>query len=409
MPMIDGSRLLGDLRRLAEFGRYKTGVHRPAFSDEDLAARRWLARRMAEAGLDADIDGIGNVIGRAPGNGPRLLVGSHADTQPHGGWLDGAMGVVYGIELARAFRDDPRCRDIDIGVDVAAWQDEEAHYASFLGSRSFAGFLEEAEIDCAQHRDDGTPLREALARAGLAGTPRAMLDPSRYRGYLEAHIEQGAVLETERRRIGVVTAIVGIVVYRVTFVGAQNHAGTTPMRLRRDAGVALTAFCNEAHRAFATRAGPSTVWTIGRIVLEPNAPSIVPGRAELLLQIRDPSLAVMEALGAEAIRLAAVADEAGPCRVEIVRTSLTEPIAMHAPFQDAIATAAARHVGEGWMRMHSGAGHDAQILARRMPAGMLFVPSIGGVSHHYTEDTAVDDIVLGCQVFADAAEVILEL
>src|SRR6185295_13158004 len=107
MPTIDGGRLMADLRRLAEFGRFKTGVHRPVFSEPDLASRQWLAGRMAEAGLEAAIDGIGNVIGRAPGAGPRLLVGSHTDTQPRGGWLDGAMGVIYGLELARAFRDDP--------------------------------------------------------------------------------------------------------------------------------------------------------------------------------------------------------------------------------------------------------------------------------------------------------------
>lgn len=405
MARIDGARLIGDLRELAGFGRYRTGVHRPAFSDADLAARHWLARRMAEAGLDAGIDGIGNVIGRAPGDGPRLLVGSHSDTQPQGGWLDGAMGVVYGIELARAMRDDPGCRGI--GVDVASWQDEEGHYANFLGSRSFAGFLDDAEIDRARHRDDGTPLRDAIARAGLAGTPRARLDASRYRGYLEAHIEQGAVLELDQRRIGVVTAIVGILVYRVTFVGERNHAGTTPMRMRKDAGVALTAFCNEVHREFKALAGSVTVWTIGRIVLEPNAPSVVPGRAELLLQIRDPSLATMERLGAAAIGLAEGADRTGPCRIAIERTSCTEPVAMHEPFQAAIAAAAERRAGRDWMRLVSGAGHDAQILARQMPAGMLFVPSIGGISHHYTEDTAEDDLVLGCQTFADAAEAIL--
>lgn len=405
MARIDGARLIGDLRELAGFGRYRTGVHRPAFSDADLAARHWLARRMAEAGLDAGIDGIGNVIGRAPGDGPRLLVGSHSDTQPQGGWLDGAMGVVYGIELARAMRDDPGCRGI--GVDVASWQDEEGHYANFLGSRSFAGFLDDAEIDRARHRDDGTPLRDAIARAGLAGAPRARLNASRYRGYLEAHIEQGAVLELDQRRIGVVTAIVGILVYRVTFVGERNHAGTTPMRMRKDAGVALTAFCNEVHREFKALAGSVTVWTIGRIVLEPNAPSVVPGRAELLLQIRDPSLATMERLGAAAIGLAEGADRTGPCRIAIERTSCTEPVAMHEPFQAAIAAAAERRAGRDWMRLVSGAGHDAQILARQMPAGMLFVPSIGGISHHYTEDTAEDDLVLGCQTFADAAEAIL--
>jgi N-carbamoyl-L-amino-acid hydrolase len=405
MPKIDGHRLLDDLRRLAEFGRYKTGVHRPAFSDADIAARRWLVERMADAGLDASIDGIGNVIGRAPGDGPRMLVGSHSDTQPHGGWLDGAMGVVYGIELARALRADPACRGM--GIDVASWEDEESHYASFLGSRAFTGLVGDAEIDAARHRDDGTPLRDAIANAGLAGTPRASLDASRYRGYLEAHIEQGGVLESQGRRIGVVTGIVGIFVYRVTFVGRQNHAGTTPMSLRKDAGVALTDFCSEVHRSYRALAAPDTVWTIGRILLEPNAPSIIPGHAELLLQIRDLSLATLQSLGAEAIRLAEAANSAGPCKVGIVQTSRTEPTKMHEPFQQAIAVAAANNVGEGWMRMHSGAGHDAQILARRLPAGMLFVPSIGGVSHHYTENTADDDIVLGCQVVADAAETIL--
>lgn len=405
MPTIDGRRLLSDLHRLAEFGRYKTGVHRPAFSEADLAARHWLMERMTEAGLDAGMDGIGNVIGRCPGAGARLLVGSHSDTQPRGGWLDGAMGVIYGIELARAFRDDPACRGI--GIDVASWEDEESHYASFLGSRSFTGLLGEADIDRAAHREEGTPLREAIVRAGLADTARTSLEASRYRGYLEAHIEQGGVLEAQAKRIGVVTAIVGIFVFKVIFNGQQNHAGTTPMRLRKDARVALTGFCHEVDQRFRSLAGSDTVWTVGRILLEPNAPSIIPGRAEMLLQIRDPSLDKLEELGAEAMRLAQAAHATGPCQVSIEQTSRTEPTRMHATFQDAIATAAAKHAGDGWLRMHSGAGHDAQILAKRLPAGMMFVPSIGGVSHHYSEDTAEADIVLGCQVFADAAAAIL--
>ncbi|MEO8849356.1 MAG: hydantoinase/carbamoylase family amidase [Casimicrobiaceae bacterium] len=405
MPKIDAQRLLGALHRLAEFGRYKTGVHRPAFSDDDLAARRWLVQRMTDAGLDAGIDGIGNVLGRARGEGSRLLIGSHSDTQPHGGWLDGAMGVIYGIELARALRDDPACRGT--GVDVASWQDEESHYVTFLGSRSFTGRIGDADIESARHRDDGTPLRDAIERAGLAHTPRASVDVARYRGYLEAHIEQGGVLEAQGLRIGIVTGIVGTLVYKVSFTGQPNHAGTTPMRLRKDAGVAMTDFCSDVHRAFRKLAASDTVWTIGKMLLAPNAPSIVPGNAEVLLQIRDMSAAMMELLGAEANRLAQAANAAGPCHVEIEPISRSEPTAMHAPFQDAIAIAAQRHVRDGWMRMHSGAGHDAQILAQRMPAGMMFVPSIGGVSHHYTEDTAEDDIALGCQVFADAAETIL--
>src|SRR6266581_9207760 len=142
MPKTDGGRVIADLKRLAEFGRYKTGVHRPTYSAEDLASRQWLAGKFAEAGLDPVIDGIGNVIGRHPGATRRLLVGSHSETQPHGGWLDGALGVIYGLELARAFAEDPAR-----GIEVAAWADEEGHYGNYLGSRSFTDALPEDEID----------------------------------------------------------------------------------------------------------------------------------------------------------------------------------------------------------------------------------------------------------------------
>ena len=139
MPTIDGERVVADLRRLAEFGRYKTGVHRPTYSPVDVESRHWLAERLREAGLDPVIDGIGNVIGRNPSAGRQLLVGSHSETQPYGGWLDGSLGVIYGLELARAFAADPGCDGL--GIDVAAWADEEGHYESFLGSHSFTGVL----------------------------------------------------------------------------------------------------------------------------------------------------------------------------------------------------------------------------------------------------------------------------
>jgi len=175
MPRIDGARVVADLKRLAEFGRYKTGVHRPTYSPVDVESRHWLAERLREAGLDPVIDGIGNVIGRNPSAGRRLLVGSHSETQPYGGWLDGSLGVIYGLELARAFAADPGCAGL--GIDVAAWADEEGHYQSFLGSHSFTDMLAEEQIDRVQGRDDGTPLREALQRAGFAGRPRERVDP----------------------------------------------------------------------------------------------------------------------------------------------------------------------------------------------------------------------------------------
>src|SRR5947207_3155490 len=188
MPKTDGGRVVADLKRLAEFGRYKTGVHRPTYSADDVASRQWLADRFAEAGLEPVIDGIGNVIGRNPGASRRLLVGSHSETQPHGGWLDGALGVIYALEAARAFAADPALAGL--GIEPVAWADEEGHYGNMLGSRSFIDALDDAEIDQATSRD-GKQLRAALAEAGYAGRDRLRLDPARYVGFFEAHIEQG--------------------------------------------------------------------------------------------------------------------------------------------------------------------------------------------------------------------------
>ena len=404
MPKIDAARLLTDLRSLARIGAYKTGVHRPTYSAEDMESREWLMQRMREAGLEPEMDGIGNVIGRSPGNGPKLLLGSHLETQNHAGWLDGAMGVIYGLEVARAFAADPACAGL--GIEVAAWADEEGHYGNFLGSKSFCGQLSEAEIDASANKHDGTPLRDALAAAGLADRPRLTIDPARYRGYLEAHIEQGAELEDKALRIGVVTAIVGSRQHRITFEGVQNHAGTTRMAIRKDAGVALVKLAAAIEALFPTIAGPRTVWTCGRITLEPGSPSIVPGRAEMLFQFRDTDPAILDRLSAALDHLVAEA-ASGPCTVTCLRTSSTAPMHMDDGFQQALASAAETHVPGLHQPMPSGAGHDAQILASRLPSAMLFVPSIGGISHHYAENTSDEDLILGCQVFADAARTIL--
>src|SRR6266699_1304104 len=260
MPRTDGARVVADLKRLAEFGRYKTGVHRPTYSPEDVASRQWLADKFAEAGLDTVIDGIGNVIGHNPRAQRRLLVGSHSETQPYGGWPDGPRG----------------------GID-------------------------------------------GLARAGFAGRPRERVDPSRYVGYLEAHIEQGDTLDTTGLRIGIVETIVGIWNYRVALIGEQNHAGTTRMVRRRDAGVAMVRLAARIHDRFPEIAGARTVWTIGRMLIEPNAPSVIPGRAEMQVQFRDADperLALFEKTLQE---LVGEADRAGLCRVEIEPIGRSEP------------------------------------------------------------------------------------
>ncbi|MGE3647751.1 MAG: hydantoinase/carbamoylase family amidase [Reyranellaceae bacterium] len=407
MPRINGERLLADLRRIADFGRYETGVHRPHLSPQDVESRHWLAQRMREAGLEPVIDGIGNVIGRSPKSGPRLLMGSHTDTQPRGGWLDGVMGVIYGLEVARALAEDPETKDL--AVDVASWADEEGHWSSMTGSRSFTGRLSEADIDAARFREDASKtLRDALAAAGLANTPREQLEDGRYRGYLEAHIEQGGLLEATGKRIGVVTGIVGIFACRIVFKGIQNHAGTTPMPIRKDAGVAMVRLANAIHDTFPALVAERSVWTIGFMTVEPGAPAIIPGRAEMVLQFRDVDPAVLQRLEAAATELVAKANAQGPCSAEIVSWSRTMPAPMDERMQDAFDAAAETYAPGVHRRMPSGAGHDAQVLAQRLPAAMMFVPSIGGISHHFSENTADEDIVLGCQVFADAAARILK-
>ena len=406
MPTINGERLLADLRRIADFGRYQTGVHRPHLSPQDVESRHWLAARMKEAGLEPVIDGIGTVIGKSPRTGPRILIGSHSDTQPRGGWLDGVMGVIYGLEVARALAEDPETAHL--AVDVASWADEEGHWGQMTGSRSFIGIFSEADIDKAKHRDEGTPMREALKAAGLEGVPREHLEEGRYRGYLEAHIEQGGLLEAGDKRIGIVTAIVGIMQFRLTFSGIQNHAGTTPMPIRKDAGVAMMRLYNDVMNEFPAVAGPRSVWTVGKMVLEPGAPAIVPGRAEMILQFRDADQKVLQAFEAKLMEIVADHQKNSACTVECVNLSRTQPLLMDERFLEAIEESAAVHAPDKHVRMPSGAGHDAQVIGLRMPAAMMFVPSIGGISHHFTENTHDADIVLGCQVFADATAKILK-
>ncbi|WGS24282.1 Zn-dependent hydrolase [Bradyrhizobium sp. ISRA464] len=400
----DGRRVLADLNALRSIGAYKTGVHKPTFSEPHIHSLHWLAQRLPEAGLTATIDGIGNVLGTSAKTGSKLLAGSHLESQNHAGWLDGPLGVIYALEAARVINADPGVKG---AVEVAAWCDEEGHFGHFLGSRSYVGAVTEAEIDAARDRSSDRTMRQALRDAGLAGRPRLQAEPGRHIGYLEAHIEQGDTLESGVLKIGVVTSIVGIWQYRITFTGEQNHAGTTRMAIRRDAGLALARFCVAIDDNFPALCGPRTVWTTGRIALDPGAPSIIPGRAEMLFQIRDDDPAVIARLEEHLHRMAADVTAQGRCSVEVERIRTGAPAMMSGAFQDAIEAASATFAAGQSIRMPSGAGHDAQILATIMPAAMLFVPSIGGISHHWSENTEDADIVMGAQVFVEACRRLL--
>src|ERR1700722_18377161 len=178
---VDGARVLADLNLLRGIGAYKTGVHKPTFSEAHMRSLAWLVERLSEAGLTADIDGIGNVLGASTKPGPKLLAGSHLESQNFAGWLDGPLGVVYALEAARAINPDPA---VSGAVEVASWCDEEGHFGHFLGSRSYVGDVSEADVDAARDRSDGRTMRAALQAAGLAGRRRVMAESGRHIGYL---------------------------------------------------------------------------------------------------------------------------------------------------------------------------------------------------------------------------------
>jgi len=394
MTPIDTAAFLRDLHALRQIGAFRTGVHRPTYSPQDMESRRWLMDRLTACGLEASIDGIGNVYGRHKGPGPHVLAGSHIETQNEAGWLDGALGVVAAVALARA----------GLPVDVCAFADEEGHFeGGFLGSRSIIGELPEAEIDRSRDRAGRTTLRDALRAAGLEGKPRMRLEAGRHKGFLEMHIEQGTQLEQAGLRIGVVTGIVAIWQWRLAVTGQQDHAGGTTMAERKDAGLTAVRLLAAIDAEFPRICGECSTWTTGRIVLEPGAPSIIPGSATMLFQFRDVSAEVLARMEAALRALVLEANRRERCTVTLEPISKAIPALCDPAMMRALSGAAEQLAPGAWQAMPSGAGHDAQNIARVMPAAMLFVPSIGGISHHWAEDTKDEDLALGVQVLGEAA------
>ena len=391
---VDADRFLADLHMLRSFGASGVGkgVVRPAYSDADRNARTWLAGRMGEAGLRVETDAMGNLFGLA--EGPSLLLGSHSDSQPEGGWLDGALGVIAALEVARASREAG-----GPAVSVVSFQDEEGRFGVTTGSAVWSGHLNLAEADLfCDH--SGVALADARRDVAMTGA----IDPAEFTGFIEMHIEQGPVLDGCADRIGVVSDIVGIRDMKITFEGQQNHAGTTPMHLRRDAFQAVSSFNCELNERLRNVVTPASVWTIGHVSLHPNASSIVPGKAVFSIQWRDGDAdrlgrmeAVIRALAQEVAQAKGMAVSFGPLLG-------LEPVAMDARLRKALENSAESVAPDQWRVMPSGALHDATNVARLMPVAMLFVPSIGGISHAFEEDTDEADLVTGLRVLAGAVE-----
>lgn len=367
-PRISAERLLADLEALARIGgRSDGGVDRVAGSEADLEARRWLLDRVREAGLEPRMDDAGNVFGRSPGAaGPWMLVGSHTDTVPAGGRLDGAYGVIAALEVLRALDEagHPAARE----VEVVSFFDEEGVGAG--------GGMKGSTALCADAH-----IRELI-------------------GYLEIHIEQGPRLEAAGIEVGLVEGIVGIDRWDVVIKGSANHAGTTPMAMRRDAGAA-------AGRVLATlpaivsAVDSDMVANIGRLDLLPGAPNVVPGEARFVVELRALRAASLRAAGAAVSDAVATAAASHRCEHLVEPHSSMPPVRMSPTMVAAIERVCAR-LGRTSTRLVSGAGHDAGALARELPVGLMFVPSRGGISHSPDEYTEPAQLVAGAEVLLHA-------
>jgi N-carbamoyl-L-amino-acid hydrolase len=398
---VDGARLNEMLTALSAFGRNpEGGVTRIGFSAEDQAAREWLVGKMREAGLEVRVDQAANIFGRRPGREPglpALLLGSHIDSVPKGGNFDGDVGSLGALEVMLALRDARA--ETRHPLEMVVWSNEEGvHYGKGLfGSRAATRGPDPGELD--EKDEGGVSLGEWLRRYGLdpARIAEARLDLSRYAAYLELHVEQGGILHRRSLQIGVVEGIVGIDRFLVHIEGFANHAGTTPMPDRRDALVAAARLVQAVREEVMARPG-AQVGNVGWLEARPGAPNVVPGVVRMPIELRDLRRETIEdMIGRIRGRARVIAREAG-VTVDIERTSADEPALTDPRVRDVI-EAVAGEAGYSTLRMPSGAGHDAQSLARaEVPTGMIFVPSRDGISHSPREFTEGEDCARGAEV-----------
>ena len=384
MLRISLPRLKHDLEALSRFGRTpEGGVTRSAWSPAHEEARAWLLAQMKEAGLETRVDAAGNTFGRHGDGAPAVLTGSHIDSVPDGGRLDGALGVLAGLECARTIREAEV--SVKRQLTVVAWSDEEGRYQSLFGSKAFTGNLEAEKIPQMQ-APDGERLVDAMARAGFNAleAPKAAADAKSVAAYVELHIEQGPYLEVKGIPIGVVEGIVGIRRNRVVFQGEPDHAGTTPMARRKDAFLAAAEYALKAREFIVKNGSGRSVTNFGVVEVKPGVTNIVPSRATLMHEIRELDPRVLARLDRECAALAKRIAKRRRISVRIERVSLNEPARLAPEVQRAIESAAAT-LKLRTLRMPSGAGHDAQNLATITRAGMIFIPSRGGKSHRPDE------------------------
>ncbi|WP_453934974.1 hydantoinase/carbamoylase family amidase [Acidovorax temperans] len=406
-PLLDTAKLLEQLRELGAIGHdaAQGGRTRIALTDEEKAGRDLLVRWMRELDLEVRVDQIGNIFGVLHAEHPEgmtqpLMMGSHIDTVRNAGALDGCYGVLAGLAVVRAYR-QAGLRPAR-AIVVAAFTNEEGvrYQPDMMGSLVYAGGMDvQAALNTVG--TDGTRLGDELARIGYAGdmAPGAIVP----REYIELHIEQGPVLEAEGKLIGVVESLQGISWQKVTITGVANHAGTTPTRLRHDAGYAAAACVAFLREQVVGAAPETTLATVGSLRLEPDLINVIPRRATFTMDLRDPDEQRLQAAERRLADFLATLAEREGVTVETEQLVRFEPVVFDTALADRIQAAAQRR-GLLHRRMTSGAGHDAQMLARIAPSAMIFVPSRGGISHNPREHTDDDQLALGAQVLLEVVQ-----
>lgn len=398
-PVIRLERLKSRLDAVNRFGADESGrgVHRLSFSEADMGARRWLMEELEQLGLAARMDAVGNVVGRwDTGDGPAVMLGSHLDSVPRGGELDGVLGVVAALECVESAMEN----GITAGapIEIVATSEEEGRFGGMLGAQAMAGLVDPGWFENAVD-DTGIRLTAAMRSAGLdpAAYPDARRDAADVKAFLELHIEQGPVLDRGGKSAGIVEGISGVFNWVVTLTGEANHAGTTPMNLRRDCFRGLVDFAATIPDIVESVGTPQTRLTVGKVDLHPNFPHTVPGRAEFVIIGRDMDGAVMTAMAAACRDRLDAAARNHDLEIAVREASWLEPTPCHADIIDAFRRQA-RKLGIDAPVMPSGAGHDTQMMARLTRAGMIFVPSTHGVSHAPEEHTDWAHIETGCNL-----------
>ncbi len=399
---INAMRLNQTLDELGKFGETPEGMDRLAFSPADIESREYAMGLMREAGLEVRIDAGGNIIGRKAGTDdslPAIAMGSHTDTVPLGGKYDGALGVMGAIEVVKTLAENGHVTRHPIEAIVFTNEEGTRFHRWLIGSRAMAGMLEPEDL--AATDAEGVTLAQRMGDIGgdLSRVDEAARKPGDLAAYFELHIEQGPYLYRSGTPIGVVTGITGRGVFELDISGMSNHAGTTPMGERRDALVAASKLVVQVQR-MAAEDEICRVATAGALDVQPNAVNVVPGRATVGIEIRDLDMAALEAAEQELTRMARECEEQDGVQITINRHRFTDAVPITQGMQDWVGEAA-ELAGFAWERVPSGAGHDAQAIATIAPMAMVFVPSVGGISHAIEEYSSPEDCANGAQVLLE--------